>query len=99
MIVDTLLLKEGNGRELRRLHDTVQQHVHVLKTLGCELPGKFITLIIELKLDVDTLFKWQKHIQENPDVPSYQELLTFIDLQAQASGTSCITQRKQPHCD
>ena len=65
MIVDTLLLKEDNGRELRQLHDIVQQHVCALKTLGYELPGKFITSIIELKLVVDTLFKWQKHSLEN----------------------------------
>lgn len=52
LIVDAPSLKEGSGKELRRLHDTVQQHVRALKTLGCDLPGKFITSMIELKLDV-----------------------------------------------
>ncbi len=33
-IVDTPALKEGNGKELRRLHDDIQQHVRALKTLG-----------------------------------------------------------------
>ena len=49
--------KEGNGKELRKLHDNIQQHVHALKTLVCDLPGTFITSMIELKLDVDTLFE------------------------------------------
>ena len=75
-ILDTPPLKEGNGKELRRLHDTVQQHVRALKTLGCDLPGKFITSIIELKLDVDTLFEWQKHGQTEADVPHYSISLT-----------------------
>ena len=100
MIVDAQSLKEGTGRELRRLHDTMQQHVRALKTLGCELPGKFITSMIELKLDVDTLFEWQKHSQANADVPHYQDLLDFIDLRAQASETSCTAQtRKAPRND
>ena len=95
MIVDAPPLKEGTGKELRRLHDTMQQHVRALKTLGCELPGKFITSNIELKLDVDTLFKWQKHSQANADVPHYQVLLNFINLRAQASETSCTTQTRK----
>jgi hypothetical protein len=96
MIVDTPPLKEGNRKELRRLHDNIQQHVRALKTLGCDLPGKFITSMIELKLDTDTLFEWQKHSQTSMDVPPYEELLEFIDLRAQASETSCATHKKKP---
>ena len=51
--------------------------------------------MIELKLDVDTLFEWQKHSQKSAIVPHYEELLEFIDLRAQASETSCTTQRKK----
>ena len=80
LTLDTPPLKEGSGRELRRLHDTVQQHVRALKTLGCDLPGQFITSMIELKLDTDTLFEWQKHTQAEAEVPHFQELLDFIDL-------------------
>ena len=89
LILNTPPLKEGNGKELRRLHDTLQQHVRALKTLGCDLPGKFITSMIELKLDVDTLFEWQKHSKTEADVPHYQDLLDFIDLRAQPSEASC----------
>ena len=95
MIVDTPPLKEGNGKEQRRLHDNIQQHVRALKTLGCYLPGKLVTPMIELKLDVDTLFEWQKHSQPSPDVPHYEELLEFVDLRAQASETSCATPKKK----
>ncbi len=70
LILDTPSLKE---RELRKLHNTIhntiQQHVRALGTLGCELPGKFITSMIELKLDVDTLFEWQKHSNECSPLP------------------------------
>ena len=94
LILDTPPLKEGSGRELRRLHDTVQQHVRALKTLGCDLPGQFITSMIELKLDTDTLFEWQKHTQAEAEVPHYQELLDFIDIRAQASEASCTVSKK-----
>ena len=103
LIVDAPCMKEGSGKELRALHDTVQQHVRALKTLGCDLPGKFITSMIELKLDVDTLFEWQKHSQSSAEVPPYQDLLNFLDLRAQASEASGVKKtfrhenpRKQP---
>ena len=63
----------------------------------------FLTSVIELKLHRDTMFEWQKHTQSNADTPHYQELLDFIDLQAQASETSqsqsarkSVPQRTQP---
>lgn len=56
-ILDTPPIKDGSGKELRRLHDVVQQHLRALKTLGCDLPGQFITSMVELKLDTDTLFE------------------------------------------
>ena len=94
IIVDTPPVKESSGKELRRLHDNVQQHIRALKTLGCELPGKFVTSMIELKLDTETLFEWQKYSQASVNVPHYDELLSFIDLRAQASETSCPTRKK-----
>lgn len=94
MILDAPAVKEGSGKELRRLHDNVQQHVRALKTLGYELLGKFITSMIELKLDSETLFEWQKYSQSSSDVPHYEELLGFIDLRAQASEASCPTRKK-----
>ena len=94
LILDTPPIKEGSGRELRRLHDVVQQHLRALKTLGCDLPGQFVTSMIELKLDTDTLFEWQKHTQAEANVPHFQALLDFIDLRAQASEASCTALKK-----
>ena len=44
--------------ELRRLHDTLQQHLHALDAADCEPLSHFITSIIQLKLDPRTLFEW-----------------------------------------
>ena len=53
---------EGTGKELRRLHDTVQQHLRALKAMDYEPPVPFVTSILELELDVvNTMFEWQKH--------------------------------------
>ena len=49
-----------------------------------------MTSVLELKLDPNTLFEWQKHSHDTtdvPDVPHYNELLDFIDVHAQASET------------
>ena len=62
-------LKDGIGKELRQLHDTIQQHLRALKCMKCEPSGSFLTSIIELKLDVDTMFKRQKHSQIRFEVP------------------------------
>ena len=50
-----------------------------------EPSGPFITSTLELKLDPNTMFEWQKHSQSSKGVPHYQELLEFINLRAQAS--------------
>ena len=81
-------LKEGTGKELRKLHDTAQQHLRALKSLGQEPDGPFVTSIIELKLDSHTMFEWQRHSQDSTDVPLYQSILEFINLRAQASESS-----------
>ena len=57
-IMEATLLKDGSGCELRRLHDTVQQHVRALKAMGHDPPGTFVTSLIELKLDTTTMFEW-----------------------------------------
>ena len=99
MIIEAPPIKEGNGKELCRFHDTVQQHLRALKAMGCEAPRPFITSVLELKLDQNTMFEWHKHSQEHTDVPHYNELLDFINLhvRAQASESLPIAQKKQPH--
>jgi hypothetical protein len=94
MILDAPTPKDGTGKELRKLHDTVQQHLRALKAMDYEPSGPFITSVLELKLDVDTMFEWQKHSQSSATVPHYQELLEFINLHAQASEMSVSKNRK-----
>ena len=45
-------------------------------------------LMLELKFDSITMFKWQQHSQGHTDIPDYQELLDFINLYAEAAETS-----------
>ena len=64
MILETPSLKDGRGRELHRLHDVVLQHLRALKAMEYEPSGPFITSALELKLDTNTMFEWQKHTVE-----------------------------------
>jgi hypothetical protein len=75
MILEAPPLKDGSGRELRKLHDVVLQHLRALRTMKCEPSGPFITSVLELKLDTNTLFEWQKHSQDSSDVPHFDQLL------------------------
>ena len=88
MILEAPPLKEGSGKELRALHDAVQQHVRALKSMGYEPSGPFITSALELKLDDTTMFEWQKHSQSSTSVPHFQDLLDFINLRAQATESN-----------
>lgn len=86
----------GSGKELRRFHDTLQQHLRALKTMKSEPDPSFVTSIIELKLDQTTLFEWQKHSQEKvEEIPHYQDILDFIDLRAQASESLAGASKRQ----
>ena len=93
MILEAPQLVEGSGKELRKLHDTVQQHLRALKAMDCEAPGPFVTSVLELKLDPTTMFEWQKHSQESAAVPHYNELLEFINLRVQASASLPVCRR------
>lgn len=96
-ILDVPALKDGTGKELRYLHDTVQQHLRALKAMGYEPSGPFITSVLELKFDAGTMFEWQKHSNSSPDVPHYHELLEFVNLRAQASENSIPEKKTSSH--
>ena len=53
--------------------------------MGHEPTGQFITSMVELKLDTNTMFEWQQYSQ---DSSHYQKLLDFINLRAQACEAS-----------
>jgi len=95
IILEAPALKDGSGRELRCLHDTAQQHLRALKSLGHEPPGPFIASLLELKLDANTMFEWQRHSQTSTDVPHYNDLLEF-DLRAQALESSTSEPHQKP---
>ena len=69
--------------------------------MGQEPSGSFVTSLLELKLDPNTTFEWQKFSQDPESVPHYTKLLEFLDLQARASKTcrdeEDHTQRNTPH--
>ena len=94
-ILETPSLKDGSGKELRTLHDTVVQHLRALKSMGHETPSSFVTSMLELKLDSNTMLEWQQYSQKYADVPNHQELLEFINLRAQAAEAT-HSERKQP---
>ncbi len=87
-ILEVSSLKEGSGRELRYLHDVVQQNLCALKSMDYEPSRPFITSVLKLKFDQNTTFEWQKHSQGTTDVPYYRELLEFINMRTQAE--SCL---------
>ena len=80
--------------ELRYLHHTVQQHLCALKTMRHETSGSFITLLLELKLDSNVIFEWQKFSKDSENVPHYSRLLEFLNLRAQPSETCTSETRK-----
>ena len=51
VIIDEPLLKDGSGKELHRLHDTVNQHHCTLKAMDYEASGPSVTSLLEFKLD------------------------------------------------
>ncbi len=64
--------------------------------MSCAPPGPFITSILELKLDDNTSFEWQKSSQDLPDFPHYDKLLAFLNLRAQASEASYNVKKNVP---
>ena len=62
-IVDAPPLKDGSGKELRRLHDVVVQYVCALKAMDHEPSGPFVTSLLELKLDADSMFEFERQGQ------------------------------------
>ena len=87
-ILEAPALKDGNGRELQRLHDSINQHLRALSAMGQEPSGSFVTSLVELKLDGTTMFEWQKHSEGSTQVPHYTDLMDFLNMRAQASESS-----------
>ncbi len=73
-------VKEGDVKDLRKLHATWTQHISAPAELGHVIDSAFLTSILERKLGRDTRTKWKwesrLHVFEVPD------LLQFIHDQA-----------------
>ena len=72
--------------------------------MAMDYEAPFITSTLELKLDQNTQFEWQKQGSESTTVPHYNELLEFINTRVQASesltapskGSTPFANKKQP---
>ena len=84
-ILDTHSLR-SNSKELWRLHDVTQQHLHALKMMKYETFALLITSTLELKLDQAMMFEWQWHTHNSMTVPDYDDLLELLDLCAKSGG-------------
>ena len=82
--LDAPSLKDGNSKELHRLHDVAKQHLRALRVMKYETLASLVTSVLELKLDHTTMFEWQRHMQDSNTVPDFEDLLEFLDLRAQS---------------
>ena len=69
-IIDAPSLKDGNGGELRRMHDTANLHIRAIKAMDYS-PWTSVTSVWEAKLDQTTMFEWQKHSQGSKEMLDY----------------------------
>ena len=91
-ILEVPSLKEGTRKELHRLRDTVQQHLHTLKAMDYEPSGPFITSTLDSS-SIPTPCLSGKNTARAP--LHYQDLLEFINLRAQTSETSVADSAKK----
>ena len=86
VIVEYPKLKEGSSKELRKLHDVMLQNIRALSTLGHNIDSKFMTSLIQLKLDANTTFAWREASKDAlKEVPDYEDLLKFVDQRARSA--------------
>ena len=94
-ILDVASVRDGHGKELRRLHDVLSQHLRALDAMEYSSWSHLMTSIIELKLDQETLFEWERHTQGKKNVPDPRDLLDFLDLRAQACEAAALVEKKK----
>jgi len=94
-IVEASSIKTGSAKELRLLHDVVNQHVRSLRAIKGDTFEAFVSSSVEMKLDRASKFAWQQSVRERKDVPPIDELLEFIDSRAQASES--VVQHDSDH--
>ena len=95
--LDTPTLKEGNGKEVRRLHDIVTQHLRALAAMKKEKIESFITSMLELKLDQATMFEWQRHSQDSKDILPYSDCWNSLTSGCRLTKVPFKTQTSDDH--
>ena len=75
-------LKNGSGKEICRLHEITNQHMHALKAVKQDKYESLITAILESKMDSSMIKEWERYNRDQK-TPPYTEVLKFLDLQAQ----------------
>ena len=93
-ILEAPPLKEGNGKEIRKLHDCVTQHLRALKAMGHEPSGPFVTSALELKLDQTTMFEWQRYSQSIEGLPHFDKFLDFLNSRAQSTESTFVEPKR-----
>ena len=71
-LIESPPLKEGDAKELRRLHTTWTQHIRALENLKHKIDPAFLTSVLQLKLDKES----RSHVLDPPGV---DELLLFLN--------------------
>lgn len=89
-MIEVASLKDNTSKELRCLHNVLQQYLCALKAMDKEPSTSFITSLIEMKLDPDTMFEWQKAKPGSADVPYNTKLLEFLNLSGVSSRQSRV---------
>ena len=96
-ILEAPPLKDGSAKELRHLHDTLNQHLRALKAMEHDCFEMFITAATELKFNQSAMREWQKFSRDCESVPPYSALLKFLDLEARgAENTVGDGERRRP---
>ena len=96
-LIESNPLKEGDAKELRRLHTTWTQHIRALENLGHKIDSAFLTSVLQLKLDKQTSAQWKwesrSHVLDPPKVDDFllflKDRATTLDLQS--------SEKKKPH--
>ena len=70
--------REGNNRDWW-FHDVAMQHVRALEGKKQDSFESFLVSALELRLDKTTTHEWQWYSKECKGLPSYTELLEFVD--------------------
>ena len=95
-VVEAPSLKDGSGKELRHLHDVINQHMQAITAMPDNSPEVFVTSIIETKLDQTLIFAWQDYNHKSRQICSYEKLLEYLDRRAQATeNILCESTRKR----